>query len=353
MSITIITFSFAFIVSLLLVLTLKPVAVQFGLVDRPSDRKQHEGIIPLVGGLAIFFGCLLTCIFLQLIDPPLIIFLASASVLVTSGGLDDTRELSSVAKFAGQIGATLMMIYSADMILTDLGDLFGLGVVTLGLLSVPFTIFCVVGVINAMNMADGMDGLAGGIAFIAFLWFAVAAAISGLSDQLTLLSLLSGAVAGFLVFNLRAPWRKKASVFMGDAGSMLLGFALAWAAITLTQGEQVMLSPMAAVWILGLPIIDTVSVMIRRMVHGQNPFTADRQHLHHIFLDAGFSVRTTVAFICFISLIFGAIGFSASYFAIPEWVTTASFLTVAFAYLFIIFHPEECITRLRAWRTFT
>jgi UDP-GlcNAc:undecaprenyl-phosphate GlcNAc-1-phosphate transferase len=182
------------------------------------------------------------------------------------------------------------------------------------------TIIAMVGLINAYNMIDGVDGLAGSLSLVALLWFAAAAGMIGLQDHLLLALLVAFCVVGFLVFNLRHRWRRRASVFLGDAGSMMLGAVLAFLAISLSQNEGERLSPVAALWICAIPIIDTISLAVRRLAAGRSPFSSDRQHLHHLMLDAGLTVNQVVSSLSIISCILGGIGVFGWYLGIPDSV---------------------------------
>lgn len=310
-----------------------------GLMDVPGGRKQHREEVPLVGGLAIFGGLVVAALVTEGLLAANAAMLAGLALLVLVGFFDDRRGLSAGIRFLIQAAAALIMIYWGGVRLDNLGNLFGYGDVILGRWAVPMTVFAVLGVINAMNMIDGADGLASGLALIALLVFvAILAADASLNG--TLLLPLAAAVAGFLVFSLRTPWRKCASVFIGDAGSMLLGLALAWYAVDLAAVRHAM-TPITAVWILAVPLMDTVSLMIRRMLKGVSPFTPDREHLHHILQRAGFSHGQTVAIMLGVSLLFAGIGVAGWLLGVPEYVMFYAFMALFGLYLFGV---------LRAWK---
>jgi UDP-GlcNAc:undecaprenyl-phosphate GlcNAc-1-phosphate transferase len=235
-------------------------------------------------------------------------------------------------KFAIQIGASALMIWGAGVELHSVGDLLGWRPIGLSFLSIPLTMFAIVGVVNAVNMMDGLDGLAGSIAFIAFAWFAAVAATSGLHVQVETALVLCGAIAGFLLFNLRFPWQKQARAFLGDAGSLMIGFAAGWFAIDLTQGPGRTLPPIAALWILVLPLADCVSLIARRLRARKSPFVADRRHIHHYLLACGFTYGQAVATLVGLSTFFGAVGYFAWRFEVPEPVLFWIFFVGFFAY---------------------
>ncbi|GAB4173963.1 MAG: UDP-N-acetylglucosamine--undecaprenyl-phosphate N-acetylglucosaminephosphotransferase [Rhodocyclaceae bacterium] len=336
------TFLAAGVLTAILVLVLKSLAHRFGLLDRPGGHKQHREPVPVVGGIAMFLSIAL----LETGQRELGLSsstLWALGVLVATGVIDDRHGIPPLLKMAAQALAALVIVFGDGLMLASLGDLFGFGEVRLGWLAVPFTIFAVVGIINAANMFDGLDGLAGSMGAVALAWFAAAALILGLTVQMDEIFVLKGALIGFLLFNLRLPWRRRAAVFMGDAGSMMLGFVLAWIAMVLSQRPGGM-PPIVAVWILALPILDTLSVMARRIRKGRNPFAPDREHLHHVLERAGLSVERTVVVLAAASSAFGLVGLAAWRAGVPE-----AAMFYAFLLLLALYHWAMA----RAWRIAT
>jgi UDP-GlcNAc:undecaprenyl-phosphate/decaprenyl-phosphate GlcNAc-1-phosphate transferase len=299
------------------VFVLARVAPVLGLIDQPGGRKLHQSAVPLVGGLGIFAAVLIAASLLG-IAPKAGWFFLSLSIIIAVGCWDDLVDIRPRIKFAVQFAASAMMIWGAGVELTTVGDLIGWRTIGLSIFAVPLTIFAIVGVVNAVNMMDGQDGLAGSIAFVAFAWYAVMAAGSGLQTQAVIALVFCGAIAGFLLFNLRFPWQSRARVFLGDAGSLMIGFALGWFAIDLTQGPGRTLQPISALWVLLLPLADCVSLMIRRLRSGRSPFVADSQHIHHYFLRRGATHGQTLAILVSLSALFGLVGFVAWKLRIPE-----------------------------------
>lgn len=343
----------ALVATILLVVVLRPVAVRVGLVDVPNERKSHRAPTPLVGGLAIFAGLVLG--FFLCLDGPIPLsqrevysFFGAGLLLVAVGVVDDFLELSPAVRFIAQVLAALLMIFGAGVVLKDLGSMTPEGyVLQLGILAVPFTVFATLGVINALNMCDGLDGLSGSLTLTSLSGLILAAYIWGVPADTALLPILGTAIAGFLLFNLRLLGRERASVFMGDAGSMFLGLALTWYAIALSQGESRALPPAAALWFLMIPIFDAVSMMLRRMMKGRSPFAADREHLHHIFLLAGYSVNETVLVMTGVASCGVFIGLASIYFRIPELVVSGAFLLTGVGYFWMISHAWRVMRFLR------
>jgi len=277
-------------------LPLKAVTSRFGLVDIPAGRKTHHQTTPLVGGIAIFLSAFAV---LLLRSPGLSItwLLSLCLVLVFLGTLDDRYNLSHRLRFFVQILVAVAMIYVMDIQIFQIGNLFFTGNVILGAgVSLLFTVLCTVGVINAINMIDGMDGLAGSLVLVSLLALSYVAYSVDSALHLKVLLSICGAIFGFLLYNARI-FIPSAKVFLGDAGSMLLGFLLLWHCIVLSQNENPALSPVAAGWIFGLPLVDTISVMVGRLRQGLSPFSAGRDHIHHKLLDKGFSVNSVLLII--------------------------------------------------------
>jgi UDP-GlcNAc:undecaprenyl-phosphate/decaprenyl-phosphate GlcNAc-1-phosphate transferase len=326
--------SLALFCSAVLIIALRNFAIRAGLVDQPSGRKMHPSDVPLIGGIAMTLSAGLVSVLTVNPSYSIVAFVASAGLLLAAGVLDDRWEMSASNKFAIQILAAFITVGWGGHVIESVGNLAGTGDLFLGSVAVCFTVFCVVGVINAVNMIDGLDGLAGGIALVALGWFVAACSQTGMSGAVPLLLIWIGAVIGFLLFNFPAPWRGRASVFMGDAGSMMLGFVLAWFALELSQGPRAPLTPMAVVWILGVPIMDTVSLMVRRVLDGRSPFAADHEHLHDKLRAMGLSANQTLATILLICALFGAVGFLGSRLGVPDPILCFGYVALFGGYCF-------------------
>ncbi len=307
------TFLLPFGFTVLILPVLSSIAFKIGLIDKPTQRRKvHKSPKPLIGGVGIVLA-LIICYPFFFYRFTLEGFFAGIAILALTGFIDDLKELSHRWKFLAQIVATLLIIHISQTLLHSFGNLLSFGTIHLGILSVPITIFCVVGVINALNMIDGLDGLAGGIAFIASAIFSVLSYISGRHDLFFLTLALAGAILGFMKYN----WRP-ASLFMGDMGSLVIGFSLAFLSIEITQEKSSKISPVIPLLMLTVPITDTLIVMIKRVMRGKSPFHADKGHLHHILLRMGFSHQTTVLLILLLTAIFALIAVWGAYFSIPE-----------------------------------
>jgi UDP-GlcNAc:undecaprenyl-phosphate GlcNAc-1-phosphate transferase len=330
------------LVAAALIALLRPVAQKVGLVDRPNSRKAHAHDVPLVGGLGVFGGFLVSSLLFapQLDATP---FFVAATILVCGGLVDDFFDVRPLTKFAVQAGAVVFVCAGGAMAVQTLGELVpGAGAIRLGAFAVPFTVIAAIGVINAVNFSDGLDGLAGFQLLVAFGALAFLAEHGGAGARGDELLLLIGCVAGFLAFNVRVPGRRQALVFLGDAGAMFLGFAYVWFAIGLSAGSEPVMSPVTALWVLAVPLWDTVTMIVRRLRRGRSPFRPDKEHLHHVFMLAGFSPGATVVIVTGLAMTTAGIGVGGEMLGMPDAVMFAAFLIASGLYLRAM---------LRAWAT--
>ena len=297
------------------------VAEAAGLIDHPGGRRLHARPIPLVGGLAIACGLLAALGWRGGLAPAPAALAWAGLVIVAGGVMDDRFELSARVKLLIQIVAASMLAEFGSVLLFHVGALFSPAVQGLGVaLVVPFTILGVVGVMNAMNMIDGADGLAGGITLGALFWFGAAAWIAGMADHASWVAVVAAAVAAYLLFNAWPPLARNYKIFLGDAGSLLTGLLLAWLAIELSMAPFPALKPVTAVWILAVPICDSVSLMLRRILKRRSPFKPDREHFHHLLQDAGYTPGQAVALVLAISFAFGGLALLADRSGVPEYL---------------------------------
>jgi UDP-GlcNAc:undecaprenyl-phosphate GlcNAc-1-phosphate transferase len=294
---------YIFIISLFTAMIMVPYlqrwAIDTGAVDIPDERKVHKRAVPRIGGVAICMAWLFSLLVYVDMTREVRGILAGSLIIFFTGFIDDLYGLTPKKKFLGQIIASLVTITVGHITIHSLGDLFGIGTLVVPeLLTVPFTILAVVGIVNAFNLMDGLDGLAGGISTIALTALLI---LGYLSDNFLLIALcaaLLGGVLGFLKYNVHP-----ARIFMGDTGSLLVGFVIAFLAVILTQSPGTQVQPLLPFLILGLPIVDTMRVMGSRMLQRKSPFSPDKTHVHHRFLDLGLDHRRTVTIIYGISLL--------------------------------------------------
>lgn len=338
-------FSFLLAISItaILCIRLPKVAFSIGLTDSPGERKQHAGEIPLIGGIAMFVGFSFATLTLDIPLNDMRGLFAGAMILVLVGVLDDLHQLSSSMRFTAQILAAIFMAEWGGARLFDLGAITPSGdVVQLHWWSSLLTIFATVGIINALNMIDGIDGLAGYVSLVAIASMSWLTWQNGDIASLKILFILMATVLTFLFFNRNQNHRAGSQkIFMGDAGSMFLGFLLCWFFINLSQGENASFSPVTALWVFAIPLIDTVAQMLRRLFKGKSPFEADREHIHHILLRSGFSTDATLYILVTIAASLAVVGIFSHIFSVPEVLLFYLFLLLFGIYFYLI---------LRAWK---
>ena len=278
------------VTSMVLTPLMTRLAPAFGLMDQPDPRKVHSIPIPRVGGIGIVIGALVP-IFLLIPSSQLVqAYLSGAMVLFGFGIWDDRSSIGHYSKFAGQILAVGILVFYGGLTVHSfpfLGD----AVLPDGI-AIPFTMFAMIGVINAINHSDGLDGLAGGESFISFSAVALLAYLAGNESFLIITLSVMGGLLGFLRYNTHP-----AQIFMGDSGSQFLGYTLGFLVISLVEEIDPDFSPAATLLLIGLPIVDIIVVMAKRIRSGKNWFRATRNHLHHRLIDLGFVHQQSVVII--------------------------------------------------------
>ena len=318
----------AFVLAALLPWWLEPAARRLDLMDYPKGRKDHERPTPVTGGLAMAIASILAYWAAPNLTPSIQAFCIAAVLLVAVGLWDDKHDLRWYWRVLAQVVAALVVIFWGGVRVEQLGPLFGLGQTSLGFLSVPFTVFAMVGIINALNMIDGADGLAGMLGLAALAMLCAASVYAGNLMLAERVAVLCGALAGFLVWNLRFPWRPRARVFMGNAGSGFLGLVIAWVAFRLTQNDGHPVNPVLALWLLPIPVMDTLVLIVRRLQEGRSPFAAGRDHIHHMMQDAGFGPTRAAFWLTVFSLACGLVVGQAMRLDVPNPLLLAAYIAL-------------------------
>lgn len=297
-----IPFTISTLLSLALTPQVKKLAIKVGAVDIPKDdRRVHNKPMPLMGGLALYLSIVITSLIFLPIDKTLISILIGGTIIVIGGIIDDIKELSPRAKLVFQILGALVLIIG-DVRVKAITNPFTKTsqLINLGALSIPLTMFWIVGITNTLNFIDGLDGLAAGVAMISSLSFLSTASKFHYVPVVIMSSIIAGSCLGFLPYNFNP-----AKIFMGDTGALLLGFMLAALSIEGVMKSVATIAVVVPIIILGVPIFDTTFAIFRRLLNGKSIAEADRGHLHHRFLAMGYSQKKTVLILYFISAVFG------------------------------------------------
>lgn len=279
---------------------IKRIAVYVGALDIPDKRKVHSTPIPRLGGLGIYAGFVLGYMLFGHQSVQMNSILIGSFIIILTGMIDDMKPIPAKYKFLGQLAAALIIPFYGGIVLRDVSA-FGI-YINFGILSYPLTAFFIVAAINCVNLIDGLDGLAGGISAIYFLTIGIISLVqkntNGLDTILTFIML--GSTLGFLKHNFNP-----ASIFMGDSGSMFLGYMIAVIAL-LGYKNVTFTSFIVPIFLLAIPILDTAFAILRRFINHKPISMPDKNHLHHQFLKKNFSQRRTVLTIYFIDLLFAA-----------------------------------------------
>lgn len=316
---------FPFLIAYLTTPLAKGLALRFGAIDMPGEeRRVHSRPIPRMGGLAIYFAFILSALVFMPMDSKMLGLLLGSSLVVLLGIIDDTRGLSAATKMGGQIAAAIILVlfgFRIEWLTSPLG-----GMIYLGWLSIPATIFWIVGITNTFNLIDGLDGLAAGISAISSVTMSAVALLNGRYAAAMLLLIVAGSALGFLPHNFNP-----AKVFMGDTGSLLLGFLLSAISIQGTIKGATAIAIVIPVLAMGLPIFDTAIAIVRRAKNGMPIMQPDRGHLHHRLLDMGFTQRQVVVILYIISGVLGAVAIAVTE-TTPLWslILTSVVLLAAF-----------------------
>lgn len=301
---------FSFVVSFLVAFAATPLArilaFKIGAVDIPKDeRRIHKHPIPRLGGLAIFYGFIVSVLSFIQLDTSIRGIILGSLIIVILGVADDVKQLGPRIKLVVQIVAALVVVFHGVRIdfLTNPNIFSNNELISLGMWSIPITVIWIVGVTNAVNLVDGLDGLATGICSIASISLLFISLLVGEHTIGLLTAAIAGSCLGFLPYNFNP-----AKIFMGDTGSTFLGFVLASVSVEGLFKGYAVISFAVPLLILGLPIFDTGYAILRRLFNGKPIMQADRGHLHHRLIDAGFSQKQTVVILYIVS---GILGISA------------------------------------------
>ncbi|WP_413493769.1 UDP-N-acetylglucosamine--undecaprenyl-phosphate N-acetylglucosaminephosphotransferase [Shewanella baltica] len=325
---------------------LNPIAQRVGLVDLPNERKLHVGAIPLIGGISIYCSVLLVSSIVIEQSQVFNLYLISAALILFLGVLDDKYDLSVRIRMTAQVITASILIFGAGLYLTSFGHILPFFEFKLGYVGIFITILAVIGAINAFNMVDGIDGLAGMLSLVTFSSLTFLFYWAG-NSWFMLPLLFIGAIVGYLVFNLKWPFSSFEKIFMGDAGSMLIGLTVVWMLVIGTQPDTSVFSPVTALYLIAIPLMDMTAIMYRRVKKGMSPFKPDRDHLHHIFERAGYNRKQTLIRISLTSLLLAVIGVAADIAHVPESIMFITFLGIFSAYNWALSNVWQLLTWFR------
>jgi UDP-GlcNAc:undecaprenyl-phosphate GlcNAc-1-phosphate transferase len=339
-------FSAAAAITILAIRILGPLAHRFGWLDRPQGRKDHTAATPFTGGLAMLIAVLLTLPIMPLASDTLLAFGIGFVALLVVGSLDDLYDLPWAVRLLAHFCVALQMVYVGGVRIDFIGPATDPASLALGIYSTPFTVLVTVCMINALNMIDGIDGAAGCVALAALILLGAVCALIGNDALRDRIVLFMGVTTGFLIMNLRHPWQSQAQVFLGNSGSAIVGFGLAWLIVRISQSTADSYSTIFAPWFLALPLIDAFVVILRRLQRRRSPFHADHGHLHHLLIDAGYSPTRAALTMGAASLLLGLIALCAARAQMPAAYQIALFFAVIVLYYLCSYDRPRAVRAL-------
>ena len=310
-------------------------------LDNSGARKKHIGSVPVNGGIAMFIAFFIGFILFNSIYENFIILLICSALILILGFLDDISELSAQSRMLAQT-MVILIAYSFGMVqISSFGNIVGTGLFSFNNWSLIITLLAFMAGMNAQNLVDGIDGLSSGTAIVTLSSISFLALNAQMNQIATVSLLYLSILIPFFYLNL-----SKNKIFMGDSGSLFIGFGIAWLLIISAQGELAFFKPVTALWIYALPLLDIISVIIIRLKSRKSPFQPDHNHIHNqLMLKLEINSRKALVFILFLSTLFAFTGVIMEISNTPEWLMFALLMAIFLFYtIFIAFQDNKSLT---------
>lgn len=334
MNIPLLPILIALITTFVAISLLRPFAISIDLVDKPNSRKTHTGSVPLIGGIVMYIGIVVSVLTTSNDLNQLNYLLLSTLIIVIIGVLDDHRNISVSLRLLFQMLVALIIVTVGDTSIESFGKLFGSSEIILNKWTYFVSVMAIITGINALNMLDGIHGLAGGSSLITFLAILYLSIDSVSQETILIVFLFCSVLPVFLINNICLGIPKSKRIFMGDAGSMLIGLVIAWLLVNLSQGENRAFRPVTTLWLFAMPLIEMVATILRRLTSGRSPFKPDLFHSHHILIRLGIGEKSTLLILILFSLLMAVIGILGELYGVTEWVMFVGFLLIYGIYIF-------------------
>ena len=331
MNYTVLSILTAIILTYIAIYALQPLASEANLLDVPTGRKNHQGHVPLIGGLAMYIGVVVSLLITQNELSQFYYFILATGVILALGVIDDLQNTNVTVRLGIQTLVAIFIVTVVGINIESFGNLLGSGEILLNQWSYLVSVIAIVAAMNALNMSDGIHGLAGGTSLITFAVISYLS-IGSASQEITLIVLLfCSTIPVFLVNNICIGVEKCKRIFLGDAGSMLLGLVIVWALISLSQGGEGERSfaPVTVLWLFALPLIEMGSIILRRLASGKSPFRPDLLHTHHILIHSGLSTMNALIVLSFFSLFMAITGILGELYGVAEWIMFVGFVLIS------------------------
>lgn len=327
-------FLISFFLTFLSLFLIRPISLKYNLVDIPNSRKKHIGNIPLIGGICVFIGTIITHLYLNQSNSVLIGLLITSFLILTLGVIDDLKNIKAKRKLFWQIIIIVITVYTTDIKVENLGYLLTSShSINLGILSLPFTVLAIVGLINAINMIDGLDGQAIILVIIAIVGLFSQNLLSVDPSFFIFLLIILGGLTAVLILNINK--NHKIKIFLGDGGSLFLGFTISFALIFCSQNLKIA-SPSFCLWCVTLPVFDMLTVIIIRKIENRSLISANRDHIHHWLENYGISKAYILILLSTIGILCLFIGYylEKHFTFLSFW----AFITLFLGYLYLRIH---------------
>lgn len=327
-------FLISFFLTFLSLFLIRPISLKYNLVDIPNSRKKHIGNIPLIGGICVFIGTIITHLYLNQSNSVLIGLLITSFLILTLGVIDDLKNIKAKRKLFWQIIIIVITVYTTDIKVENLGYLLTSShSINLGILSLPFTVLAIVGLINAINMIDGLDGQAIILVIIAIVGLFSQNLLSVDPSFFIFLLIILGGLTAVLILNINK--NHKIKIFLGDGGSLFLGFTISFALIFCSQNLKIA-SPSFSLWCVTLPVFDMLTVIIIRKIENRSLISANRDHIHHWLENYGISKAYILILLSTIGILCLFIGYylEKHFTFLSFW----AFITLFLGYLYLRIH---------------
>lgn len=314
---------------------LRPFAISINLVDFPNNRKPHQGVIPLIGGVSMYIGIVVSLLVSSYDLNQYNFFLLASLIIVMVGVLDDHQNISVSLRLLLQVLVAIILVSVESTSIVSVGSLLGSNEIVLNEWAFLFSVLAIIAGMNAVNMLDGIHGLAGSNSFVTIMSVILLSGGNISQQNIFIAILVCSVLPVFLIYNLCIGISKNKRIFMGDAGSMLMGLIIAWLLINLSQGESRVFAPVTALWLFSLPLIEMLTSILRRLFSGKSPFKPDLNHTHHLLIRMGFQHKNTLLLMFITNTVFVLIGILGEIYGVAESFMFFGFLMV-FIFYFIL-----------------
>jgi UDP-GlcNAc:undecaprenyl-phosphate GlcNAc-1-phosphate transferase len=308
-------------------------AIRVGLTDNPDSRRVHTGSVPLIGGIAMYCGVLVSILVTQITFTNHNYFILITAIIIIIGVLDDHKDISVSLRILFQVLVSIITVTLCGVYIGSFGSLLGSGDIILNEWGYFVAIIAIIGGMNAVNMTDGAHGMAGANSLVTFIALFYLSLESVSHEYVLLIAVFCSVVLVFLMFNLCIGISISKRIFMGDVGSMFIGFTIVWLLIVMSKGEGRVFAPVTALWLFAMPLLEMSSTILRRLISGKSLFKPDLNHTHNVLARLGLSVKNILLLNMLVSTLMAVIGILGEQYEVSEWVMFFGFVLISVIYV--------------------